>query len=178
MAAASVDGRFRPALEPDGLRLADVALAGCLAVFAQVNLHFNLDNSTPYGSQFAAAVAVAFATVALAWRRRRPLTTLCVVVAATAGPELFTRLTFTLWGHFVPLLIAVYALARWSTSRRDVAIGVALTLAAVVLLMLRLPSVGTAANIPFSLVPITVALVAGQVQQRREHRQVELAARA
>jgi signal transduction histidine kinase len=158
--------------------LADAALAACLAVFAQLDLRFNLDNSTHYGSAFATATVVAIATLALAWCRRRPFVTLCVVVAATAGPELFTRLTVTLWGHFVPLLIAVYGLARWCESRRATAIGAVLALAAVVVLMLRVPSIGTAANVPFTFVPITAAFVAGRVLRRRHTRHRELAAHA
>ncbi|MGN6751399.1 MAG: sensor histidine kinase [Intrasporangium sp.] len=159
-------------------RLTDAALAIGLAVFAQLNLRFNLDNSTPYGSPFAAAAVVAIATLALAWWRRRPLATLCVVVAATAIPELFTRLTVTLWGHFVPLLIAVYGLARWCASRRWTAVGIGLAVAAIVVLMLRVPSVGTASNIPFTLVPVTAAFVAGRVLRQRHAGHRELAARA
>jgi signal transduction histidine kinase len=44
--------------------------------------------------------------------------------------------------------------------------------------MLRGPSIGTAANIPFTLVPFTAVVVAGHVLQRREKRHHELAARA
>src|SRR4051812_30579920 len=117
MTATSVAGQVDPPRRVDRLILPDLALAVGLAIFGQVNLRFNLDNSTPYGSDFAAGVVVAVATFALAWRRRRPLLTLCVVTAVIAGPEVFTRLTFTLWGHFVPLLIAAYAVARWCGSR-------------------------------------------------------------
>ncbi len=159
-------------------RLADAALAICLAVFAQLDLRFNLDNSTHYGSDFATAAVAAIATLALAWCRRRPLATLCVVVAATAVPELFTRLTVTLWGHFVPLLIAVYAVARWCESRRATGLGAVFALAAIVVLMLRVPSVGTAANVPFTFVPITAAFVAGRVLGHRQDRHRQLAAHA
>ncbi len=159
-------------------RLVDAVLAIGLAVFAQVNLRFNFDNSTHYGSSFATAAVVAIATLALVWCRRWPLATLCVVVAATTVPELLTRLTVTLWGHFVPLLVAVYALARWCESRRGTVFGAVLAFAALVLLMLRVPSVGTAGNIPFTFVPVTAAFVAGRVLQRRHNRHRALAAHA
>ena len=162
----------------DGLRVPELALPVGLALFAQLDLRFNLDNSTHYGSDFTAGVVVAVATLALAGRRRRPLMTLCVVTAATAGPELFARLTVTLWGHFVPLLIAAYAVARWCASRRDTAVGVGLALAAIVVLMLRVPSVGTVANVPISFVPLALVFAAGRVQWHRETREHALAEHA
>jgi hypothetical protein len=77
-------------------RLADAVLAVSLAVAGQLDLRYNIDNSTHYGSQFAASVVVAVATLSLAWRRRCPFATLCVVAGAIAVPELFGALTFTL----------------------------------------------------------------------------------
>ena len=158
--------------------IVDVALALCLTVFAQLDLRFNLDNSTHYGSAFATAVVVAIATLAVAWCRRWPLTTLGVIVAATAVPELFTRLTVTLWGHFVPLLIATYGLARWCGNRRATAVGFAAALATIVVQMLRVPAVGTLGNVPFTLVPIIAAFLAGRVLRQRHLRHRELAERA
>lgn len=178
MTAASVRGGIAQTRDVDEPRVRDVTLAVCLAVFAQVSLHYNLDNSTHYGSGFAAAVVVAVATLSLAWWRRLPLVTLGIVAVAIAGPELFTRLTVTLWGHFVPLLIASYGVARWCERQRDTAVGVVITLAAIGVLMLRVPAVGTASNVPFTLVPVTVAFVAGRVQWHRDSRHRELAAHA
>ncbi|HEY4314842.1 MAG TPA: sensor histidine kinase [Actinomycetes bacterium] len=165
------------ALEDESPRHADVALAVALAVFAQLDLRYNLDNSTYYGSRFAAAAMVAIATLALAWRRRWPFATLCVVAAAVGVPELFTSLTITLWGHFVPLLVASYSVARWC-ERRVAAAGAVVAVATIVVLMLRLPVLGTAANIPFAFIPFTGAFVAGRVLRERHARHAELAARA
>jgi len=174
MTATSVRGVVASLGAVDERRIPDVVLALCLAAFAQVNLHYDLDGSTRYGSQFATAVVVAIATLALAWRRRYPLLTLTAVAVATAGPELFTRLTFTLWGHFVPLLVVAYSVARWSSRRRVAFAGLAVTLAAIAVLMLRVPAVGTAGNVPFALVPVTVVFITGLVQAHREagHRAV------
>jgi signal transduction histidine kinase len=156
----------RPELTADGL------LALALTVFAQLDLRFGIDGSTRYGPVFATAAATAVATVMLAWRRRAPFLAACVVAAACAAPDLFTRLTFTLWGDFVPLLIALYSVARHARLRTAVA-GAAVILLAVALIMTRLPAVGTVANIPFALVPLTTAFVAGRVLRRRQdsHRQ-------
>ena len=158
-------------------RLPDAVLAIALAVAGQLDLRYNLDNSTHYGSDFAAAVVVAVATLVLAWRRRWPLATLCVVAAAIAVPQLFGTLTFTLWGHFVPLLVAAYTVARWS-SARSAAVGAAIVGITIAVVMLRVPSTGSAGNIPFAAVPAAGLMVAGRVLQRRHARAAELADRA
>ena len=161
----------------DAPRLPDAVLAVILAAAAQVDLRYDLDNSTHYGPGFATAVVVAVGTLALAWRRRRPFATLCVVAGAIAGPELFGTLTFTLWGHFVPLLVAAYTAARWC-DRQHVLAGAAVVGAAVAVVLLRVPAAGSAGNIPFAVVPAALVMVTGQVLQHRHARATELAAHA
>ena len=161
----------------DAPRLPDAALALALAVAAAVDLRFNLDNSTHYGSHFATAVVVAIATLSLAWRRRWPFGTLCVVAGAIAGPELFGTVTFTLWGHFVPLLVAAYTAARWCSDKTALVSAVVVG-AAITVVMVRVPAVGSAGNIPFAVVPAAALMIAGRVLQRRDTRARELADRA
>jgi signal transduction histidine kinase len=168
MAAATVEGRTR---EAPGF--ADALLALGLAAFAQLDLRFDLDNSTRHGPAFASAVVVAVATLALAWRRRWPFATVCVVATAVAGPELFTTLTFTLWGHFLPLLVAAFTAARWCSDRYAAA-SVAVVSAALAVVLLRVPEVHTLGNVPFALVPAAGVMVAGRVLRRREQRLTEL----
>lgn len=157
--------------------LADGLLALALTVFGQLNLRFRIDGSTPYGPTFAAAAATAVATAAVALRRRAPLLTVCVVAAAVAGPELVGQLTITLWGSFVPLLIALYSVARHVSGRAALA-GAAVTALALVVVMLRVPVIGTAANIPFNFVPCTGAFIAGRVLRARHDRHVGISERA
>jgi signal transduction histidine kinase len=156
---------------------ADGLLALVLTVFGQLNLRFRIDGSTQYGPGFAAAAATAVATAALALRRLAPLLTVCVVSAAVAGPELITRLTSTLWGDFVPLLIALYSVARHARLRAALT-GAAVTGLALVVTMLRVPVIGTAANIPFALVPFTGAFAAGRVLRGRHDSHLEASDRA
>ena len=92
--------------------LGDALLAVVLTAFGQLNLRFNIDGSTRYGPSFATAATTVIATAAIALRRRAPLLTVCLVTAAMAGPKRVTRLTITLWASFVPLVIAVYSVAR------------------------------------------------------------------
>jgi signal transduction histidine kinase len=158
-------------------RVPDAVLALLLAIAGQLDLRFDLDNSTHYGSSFAAAVVVAVATLALAWRRRAPFVTLCVVVGAIALPELFGTLTFTLWGHFLPLLVAAYSVARWCDQRLALA-GAGMVAATIALLLLRVPALGTAGNIPFAVVPAVVVMVTGRVLRRRQADAAELTERA
>lgn len=160
-----------------GNYLGDGLLAVALTVFGQLNLRFNIDGSTRYGPTFATAATTALATAVIALRRRAPLLTVCVVTAAMAGPELVTRLTITLWGSFVPLVIAVYSVARHE-KRRAAAAGAVVAALGVVVVMLRVPVIGTAANIPFTFVPCAGAFAAGRILRLRHDRHVEVSDRA
>jgi signal transduction histidine kinase len=166
---------FRAPDHPESL--SDGLLALALTVFAQLNLRFSIDQSVHYGPGSAAAAATAVATAAIALRRRAPLLTVCTVAAAAAGPELVTLLTITLWGCFVPLLIALYSVARHARARVALA-GAAVTALAMAIVMLRVPVIGTVANIPFTLVPFTGAFAAGRVLRKRHDRHTEVSARA
>src|SRR5262249_24139120 len=55
----------------------DGAFALVVTVFAQLDLAFNIEAATHYGSYAAAAASTAVATLALALRRRAPLLTAC-----------------------------------------------------------------------------------------------------
>jgi signal transduction histidine kinase len=155
----------------------DLLLAAALTAFAQLNLRFNIDQSTHYGSGFAAAVATAVATTVLALRRRAPVLTAGVVAAAVAAPELVSRLTITLWGDFVPLLVAAYSVARHA-GRRGAAVGAIMIGIALAIVMLRVPVIGTASNFPFTLVPLAGAVIAGRLLGRRQRLHDEASDRA
>jgi signal transduction histidine kinase len=153
---------------------ADWAPALALTAFAQLNLRFGLDNSSVFGPPAAAASVTAIATAVLVLRRRLPLTTVVVVAAAVALPEILTTLTITLWGDLVPLLIAVYSVARHA-DRARAASGLLLAAAAVAFVMLRIPVLGTTGNIPFTAVPMLGLFVLGLVLRQRAERHQELA---
>ncbi len=161
----------------DSPRLPDIVLAVSLAIAAQLDLRFNLDNSTHYGSDFATAVVVAVSTLVLIWRRQWPFATLCVVAGAIALPELFGTLTFTLWGHFVPLLVAAYSAARWCDARLAL-LAAAVVTATIGVVLLEVPATGSAGNVPFAIVPSAALMIAGRVVRRRHARTLELVDRA
>jgi signal transduction histidine kinase len=159
----------RPELVSDGL------LALAVLLFAQLDFWFNLDNSVHYGSDLTAAIVILVASSSLAFRRRAPLATVCVVSAAVAGPELAGQLTITLWGDFVPLLIATYSVARHG-SRRVAIAGALVAAVALLVAALRLPAIGTVSNIPFTGIPFAGAVLAGRLLRARQlaHQQVSL----
>lgn len=144
----------------------DVPLALAITCFAQVNLAFNLDNSTRYGPMPVVVAATLVATSVLALRRVAPLATAVTVAVAIGGPMLATPLTMTLWGDFLPILIATYSVGRhtaWARAR----IGAGMIVAGVLVVFLRNPESGTVGNIPFVAVPLAACFVAGRVLRAR-----------
>jgi hypothetical protein len=96
----------------------DALLALAITCFAQVDLVYNLDNSTPYGPMSAVVASTLVATSVLAVRRVTPLATAVIVAVTIAGPMLATPLTVTLWGDFLPILIVTFSVARHSERAR------------------------------------------------------------
>lgn len=149
--------------------LADWGLALALAAFAQVNLRLGIDESVRFGSDAAVGLVMLAATLPLAFRRVAPATTACVVAGAVAVPEFFAILTVTLYGHFVPIIVAAYSAARHAPRRRA-ALGCAAAGLAVAVSFWRVPVVGTTQNIPFTLIPFTLAVGAGRILRARAQR--------
>jgi signal transduction histidine kinase len=164
--------RRRPAGLPP-----DVVLALAITVFAQLDVVFDLDNSTRYGPMPPLVLSTLVATLVLALRRLAPLATAVVVAVAIAGPMLATPLTFTLWGGFLSLLVATYSVARHS-ERVHAWLGVAATATTVVVVMLRNPDAGAVDNIPLAAVPFVIVLVAGRVLRARARSHSDDRARA
>ncbi|GGM21084.1 hypothetical protein GCM10007977_022700 [Dactylosporangium sucinum] len=150
--------------------LPDALFALAVTVFAQIDVAVRLDNSTPYGPLPAVVAATLVATAVLALRRVAPLATAVTVALAVGGPMLVTPLTVTLWGDFLPILIAGYSVARHS-SRERAATGAGAIVAGLVVVFLRNPESGTVANIPFVAVPLAACYVAGRVLRARARSQ-------
>jgi signal transduction histidine kinase len=155
----------------------DVLLALVVAVFALLDLWLDLENATHYGSGLANVLATLVATSALAFRRRAPLLTVCVVAAAVAGPDLFTLLTIQLWGDFLPVLVATYSVAR-HLERRAAVVGVAVAALALLVVEARVPVAGTVSNVPIIWVPFAAVFVSGRALRARHLSHIELSDRA
>jgi signal transduction histidine kinase len=170
-AVPALEARRRSALLPD------VALAAAATAVAQLDLRLDFDNSTRFGPTWAAVVCSLVATAALTFRRRAPLATMLVVGAAIAGPQLFTVLTISLWGHFAPLIVAAYSVARHG-DRRSADAGLLVAVTTLVVSMIRVPSLSTPDNIPFAFVPLGVVTAVGRGLRRRDVSHAALALHA
>jgi signal transduction histidine kinase len=157
--------------------LPDVALSAAVTAFAQLDLRLDLDNSTQFGPQWVVVLCSLVATAALTFRRRAPLATMLIVAAAVAGPQLVTVLTIALWAHFLPMLVAAYSVVRHADRERATA-GVLVAVTALVVLFLRVPSIGTAANVPFAFVPLAVVTAVGRGLRRRDRSHAALSLHA
>jgi len=174
--AASLDVASRDGTVPLARRsalLPDIALAAAATAVAQLDLRLDFDNSTRFGPMWAAVLCSLVATAALAFRRRAPLATMLAVGAAIAAPQLFTVLTISLWGHFAPLLVAAYSVARHG-DRRSADAGLLVAVTTLVVIMVRVPSLSTPDNIPFAFVPLAVVTAVGRGLRRRDVSQAAL----
>jgi signal transduction histidine kinase len=159
--------------------IADIALALVLTVFAQIDLWANLENADHYGPDGLVAACTLVATGTLMFRRVAPTVTALVVAGVVGVPELFTVLTFQLWGDFLPLLVAAYSVCRYRPAR-DAMLGCAAVVTAVVLVFLRVPAVQALGNVPMAAIPLAAAIVTGWALRTREaklHSVVEQAQR-
>jgi signal transduction histidine kinase len=94
-----------------------------------------------------------------------------------AAPQFVTLLTISLWGDFLPILVAAYSVARYADRRRATAGLLAVTTAFVVVMLL-VPSVRTAGNIPFVVVPLAVVTVIGRALRQWQHSHAALSLHA
>jgi signal transduction histidine kinase len=109
MAESSLVARARQALAGSG---ADVALAAALAVFAELDVLLSQDWRGP---TFVNAVVVPAMALALAFRRRRPLTTLAVVIGGYVGLSLAFGASQT-WSNVFIIVIAVYSAVTYGSA--------------------------------------------------------------
>nr|BFE58958.1 sensor histidine kinase [Dactylosporangium thailandense] len=157
--------------------LFDALFALVVTAFAQIDLALGLDNSTPYGPRPVVVAVTLVATAVLALRRIAPLGTAVTVAVAVGGPMLAAPLTVTIWGDFLPILIAAYSVARHADRVRALAGGGAIA-AGLVVVFVRNPESGTAGNVPFVAVPLAACLVAGRVLRARARSHSDDRARA
>ena len=109
MAESSLVARARQALGGSG---ADLALAVVLAVFAELDVLLSKDWRSLV---FVNAVVVPAMALSLAFRRRRPLTTLAVVIGGFVGLSLAFGASQT-WSNVFIIVIAVYSAVMYGSA--------------------------------------------------------------
>jgi signal transduction histidine kinase len=104
-----------------GVRRLDVVIAGVVAVVGQLEVWLPVAGfSNPVGPRWAVAAAYIVPALALLWRRLYPLSVLGVV-AVVQGLEFAVFGSPEGLGSFLPGVVAIYAVGRYSSTRRFLA---------------------------------------------------------
>jgi signal transduction histidine kinase len=98
----------------------DVALAGVLVLYAQLNVWVELTDERVPGPPIVGSVGLFLATAPLAWRRSRPLLVLCVVMAAIALEAVVAGAAPVGGQVLFPMLVALYSVAAYTGRRAAV----------------------------------------------------------
>jgi signal transduction histidine kinase len=152
--------------------VADALLAAALFALAQAEVWLT---STADGRRPETAVAAAVMTVALAWRRRRPLATALAVVTAVVALALVAELPNT--AFLLPVsLVAMYSLGAYATPERGL-VGIAATLAALPLTALRTED-ATVTDLTAPAILFVALWAVGRSMRARRLRSAEIEDRA
>ena len=161
-------------------RLTDVALAGVLAVVAVFELTLPLPSVVGEGSTALTMAVSLINCAALVVRRSHPLATVLVVLGLWPVVYTFTPLLVLFWGQFVPIVVALYSVARHGTSRQGW-YGAGAGALALLFFDLRVAALNTPSEIVFHWMVSIVAWSLGRFvrsYESRAHAQAARAARA
>ena len=147
----------------------DLALAAALAVVGLCELLVPFVSREGSGSVPATAVVVVTIAGVLALRRRAPLPV--AAVALLTWPVVFsvTELFVLFWGQFVPMCVALFAVARHGRGREPYA-GAGIGAAALLFFDLRVEVLQSASEIVFHWAVLTLVWGAGRALAVAEHR--------
>ena len=152
--------------------MADALLAAALFALAQAEVWLT---SAAEGRRPETAIAAAAMTIILAWRRRRPLVTALVVVAAVVGLALVAELPNA--AFLLPVgLVAMYSLGAYATPERGI-VGIAVTLAALPLTALRTED-ATVTDLTAPAILFAALWAVGRSMRARRLRSAEIEDRA
>lgn len=140
--------------------LFDAALALLIAVVGVAEIWVPFPSVLGDGSREASTVLVVVLALALAVRRRWPLAVALVVLAAWPLAFSVTPLPVLFWGQFVPMIVAVFSVARHGT-RREPWYGAAAAAATLLFLDLRVEELQEPSEIVFHWLIFTIAWSVG-----------------
>jgi len=101
-------------------RALDVALAAGLAGMAVAEVWVPLPSVVGEGSPLVTTVVAVLTCGALAFRRVRPFATALVVLLAWPVVFAVTPVLVLFWGQLMPIVVALYTVARYGSGRQDV----------------------------------------------------------
>ena len=159
------------------LHLGDLALAAALAVIAVAEVSIPLPSVLGEGSRGVSLTVAVVACVVLAWRRTAPLlVALCVLLGWPVAYTL-TPVLVLFWGQFVPIVVALYSVARYGSARQRW-LGALAGAGTLLYVDLRVPELGDPSEIVFHWMVSTVAFALGFFVSSFERRAVAESARA
>ncbi len=169
-ATSSLASRLTPGL-------GDLAIAVVVAAVAVVELWLPLPSAVGTGSRPLATALILLSCAALTQRRRHPLAAAFVVLVP--WPVLHTLLPMPVlfWGQFVPIVIALYSVARYGSDREGL-IGAGAGAATLLYIDLRVDELSEPSEIVFHWMVCSVAWGLGFYVRGHERRAQEAAARA
>ncbi|MET0998680.1 MAG: sensor histidine kinase, partial [Marmoricola sp.] len=155
----------------------DLGLAAALAVAAVGEVWVPLPSVMGDGSRVLSTAVALVACLALAWRRSAPLLVALLVLLGWPIAYSLTPVLVLFNGQFVPIVVALYSVARHGTARQRL-LG-ALSGAGTLLYMdLRVPELGDASEIVFHWMVCTIAFGLGYFVHSYEERAFSEAVRA
>ena len=154
----------------------DLALAATVATLAMVEVWLPLPSVMGEGSRVLSSAIVLVTCGALALRRAHPLASTLVVLAAWPITYTITPV-LVLFGPVVPIVVALYSVARLGSPRQRVA-GALAGAATLLYFDLRVPELGEASEIVFHWMVCVVAFGLGFFVSSYERRAIAEAQRA
>ncbi len=160
-----------------GRGVVDVSLVVALAAVGVAEIWVPFPSVLGEGSRVLSTVLVVAMVIPLLWRRARPL--LSATVVLISWPIVFTiEPVFVLfWGQFVPMVIAVFSVARYGQGRQPY-LGAGVGAGSLLFFDLYVEVLQTPSEIVFHWMVFTVAWCFGAILRRFETRAHESTQRA
>ncbi len=161
-------------------RATDVAIAFILAAVSVLEVSLPMSSVVGSGSEEVTMAVALFSCAALVARRTHPLATALVILLLWPVVYTVTPLLVLFWGQFVPIVVALYSVARHGSTRHGL-YGAGAGAATLLFFDLRVAELNAASEIVFHWMVCTVAWSLGRfvrVYENRAHDQARRAALA
>ncbi len=158
-------------------RVGDLALAAAVAALAMVEVWLPLPSVLGEGSRVVSSAVALLACAALTQRRTHPLLAALVVLLGWPLAYMLTPILVLFWGQFVPIVVALYSVARYGDSRQRL-LGALAGAGTLLYFDLRVPELGDPSEIVFHWMVSAVAFGLGFFVHSFERRAISEAERA